>query len=470
MRATTVFRLFLAVLLLALPLHVFAAIPKLVVPPEGERWFSISVGGDRVGFAHMSIARSGDGYRIDSEGSVKMRVMGFSREAISRESYQVGSDLAIRSFATDSLVDGKPIALKGEATPLGVKVAIDTSGKKSTRTLKVKGPLYPSQALNLYPLMHGATPRKSYRVNILDPESAKVKQIKVEVVGEENVAPGTPAVHLKNNLYPMVDNDIWVDLQGNTIKESVREDLVLTVAQDEKAARAELVEAALSRKEPVLEYAQIDVEPPLERPQQLKKLVLEVSGIPQQMPILQGKGQQGTRLPDGKVLFTMPNPAFAPAPAEAPTATDLQPLPKLNHGAPDLTAKRAEILRGEKDPAKSVRALAEWVAKQGNGAPSGNKAANSLATAREYTALARASGIPTRIVSGLVYSAGHGFLYHCWAESYLNDAWYPVDPAFGEAPANVTHIKLVKGDSPEELGALAGVIGKLQVKVVEKQY
>jgi len=94
---------------------------------------------------------------------------------------------------------------------------------------------------------------------------------------------------------------------------------------------------------------------------------------------------------------------------------------------------------------------------------------NCQSHARLYTALARAAGIPTRFVSGLVYAPGQGFLYHSWAESYLN-GWVTVDPTFGQTPADLTHIKLVEGDSPDELSVLAGVIGRVQMKITEKSY
>jgi hypothetical protein len=474
----TCLRLLIALLLLLAPLQLFAAaIPKLAAPPEGERWFSILLSGERVGFAHLVITRAGEGYRIDSEGSVKMRVMGFSREATSKESYLVGRDLTLQSFATESRIDGSPLVLKGEVTPKGIKVAVESGGGKKERTLKSKGAVYPPQALNIFPLMQGTSAGKSYKIAMLDVESLKVKQIKVEVVGEETL-PGGFAVHLKNNLYPMVDNDVWVDLKGNSIRESVRDDLVVTVAEDESSAKRYLADAALSKRDLVLDFSMIRVNPPLDRVDQLKKLSVEFSGVPANIPILQGKGQQGTRLPDGRVLFTMPNPAFAPGLPEVPAPADLEPAERIPSDGPEIIAKKDEIIGAEKDPAKIAKLLVDWVAKEIKGTVTDSQSpletlksrnGNCQSHARLYAALARAAGIPTRFVSGLVYLQGQGFLYHSWAESYLN-GWTELDPTFGETPANLTHIMLVEGETPDEMGLLAGVIGRVQAKVVEKLY
>jgi len=495
--------LLIAFLLFSLPLELLAAgIPKLDAPPLGERWYSIVMDNERVGFARLNISAAEDGYLIETQGSVKLRVMGFSREATNKESYLVGRDLSLRSFSSESRIDGNPTALKGEVTPKGIKVAVDTAGSRKERTLKTKGTVYAPQALNLYPLMQGTAKGKRYKLQIIDVESVKVKQIKVEVIGEETLASGAPTVHLRNNLYPVVDNDIWMDLQGNSLKESVRDDLVLTLAEDQATAKLKLANESLARKDFALDYSLIRVAPPIDRPEELKKLSVEMSGIPVSLPLLQGASQSATRHPDGAVLFTMPSPAAAgngnpangpatnvpaasvpaangaAADGEAPAAAYLQPAQGIPSDAPEIIAKKGEILGAETNPTRSVQLLAEWVAKKIEGTVTDSQSpletlksgkGNCQSHARLYTALARAAGIPTRLVSGLVYAPGQGFLYHSWVESYLN-GWVPVDPTFGQTPADLTHIKLVEGDSPDELSVLAGVIGRVQMKIVEKSY
>ena len=471
-------QLLLLILLSSAPLQALAAIPKLAAPPLGERWFSIKMDGERVGFGRLTIAPCGEGYRIDTQGSVKLRIMGFSREVSSQESYIVQRDLSLQSFATRTLLDGSPLDLEGEVTDKGIRVAVTSGGSKKERTLKAKGKVYPSAVLNIYPLMQGTAANKKYRVPTLDAESVKVKTVKVEVVGEEKLPDGSLGVHLKNDLYSLADNDIWVDLKGNTVRESVRNDLVVTEAEDEASAKLYLADAALAKKDAVLELSLVKVEPPIERPEQLKKLTVEFTGLPATQPILQGKGQQGKRVENGRVLFTMPNPDYQPQAGEAPTAADLQPDTRIPSDAPEIVALKNSIVGEEREPAAMARLLTAWVAREIKGTVTDsqspletlkNRSGNCQSHARLYAALARAAGIPTRFVSGLVYAAGQGFLYHSWAESYLG-GWIPVDPTFGEFPANPTHIKFVEGDAPDDMAPLAGMIGRVQAKVIEKRY
>jgi hypothetical protein len=477
-RAGLRFLLVLVAVCTALP--AFAAdVPKLAAPPEGERWLSIILDGQKVGFAHQRIAKAEGGYRIDSDSCVKMQGVGFSRDSDSKETYLVGPDLVLRSFTADNREEDKSMVAKGEMSPKGLKVTVESGGGKKERTLKAKGAVYPPQALNIYPLMQGTKAGKTYKISMLDLDSlkVKVKQVKVEVIGLETLPPGTAVLHLRNNLFPIVDNDIWTDLQGNTLKESVRDDFVLTLAEEEQSAKLFLADEALAKRELVLDFSRVRVEPPLDRPGELKSLFVEFTGIPLTQPILQGKGQKGTRLADGRVAFTMPNPAFAAPAGEAPAAANPEPATGNPSISPEILAKKDEIVGAVKDRAQMAKLLEESVAKE---IKTGTDSRSALATLKArsgdsrshaalYAALARAAGIETRLVFGLVYSPGQGFLFHGWAESYL-DGWVAVDPTLGQIPADLTHIKLVEGDTPEAMVLLAGMIGKLKLTAIEKRY
>ena len=79
-----------------------------------------------------------------------------------------------------------------------------------------------------------------------------------------------------------------------------------------------------------------------------------------------------------------------------------------------------------------------------------------------FAALARAVGIPTRIVNGLVYSKEYaGFLYHAWPEVYVGE-WRALDPTFGQSEVDATHIKLTEGAKEGPFGFME-FVGKLEI-------
>jgi len=474
-----VFRLLVLISLLASPnLAASAEIPKLSSPPAGERWFSVKMDGDRVGFARQVITRVDGSYRIEAEGSVKMLVMGFSRDASSNECYFVNPDLTLRSFVVEQTIDGSRSVVRGEATPKGIRVISESADGRKEKTLKSKGPVYPSPALNLLPLMQQTKPGKKLKVALFDPEGIKIKQVTITVVGPETVE-GVETLHMKNNIYSsLVDNDVWVDLKGNTVKESVRDDLVVTNAENEKSARNYLANAAVAKKDLILDFSLIKIEPPISEPDRLKLLAVDFFDMPKDLPLLQGARQQATALGNGVVRFVLAQQNGKVAEA-APTPADLQPADRIPSENPEIVKQKDAIVGKEKDPAAKVRALVQWVAKEIQGTVTDSvspvetlqkKNGNCQSHARLYTALARAAGIPTRFVSGVVYAPKQGFLYHSWAESYLDGCWMPVDPTFGQIPADLTHIKLEEGDTPDDMGMLASVVGKVKAKVVEQKY
>jgi transglutaminase-like putative cysteine protease len=81
-----------------------------------------------------------------------------------------------------------------------------------------------------------------------------------------------------------------------------------------------------------------------------------------------------------------------------------------------------------------------------------------------FAALARAAGIPTRVVAGLLYADGR-FFYHAWNEVHVGQ-WVAVDALMNQVPADPTHIRLVIGGLERQV-QLVRVIGKLEIRVLD---
>jgi len=448
--------------------------------PLGERWFSVSMNGERTGFSRLSITAVPEGYSISGEGSVKMLVLGFSREASSRESYRVARDLTLKSFSVSQTIDGSHMQVSGERTLRGIKVTVDTAGSRQEKLIKTKGPVYPLAALNLLPLLRGTPPGKAIRVTVLDVEAVKVKSVDVLVIGREPLPTGGMATHLRNDLYPFVDNDVWVDEAGNTVRESVRNDLVVTEAEDAASAARFLTEAAVAKRDLILDFSLIKVATPIERPADVRRLVVELAALPTGFTLPAGAGQTVVRGDDGRAIVTVERGAGTVGEKigtedHSPYLQDTERILSSSREIKDLLPG---IIGSEQSPRGKVDRLVQWVAANVDEAVTdsyspletlASRKGNCQSHARLYASLARAAGIPTRFVSGLVYVPGKGFLYHSWAESFAGE-WLGVDPTFGQVPADATHIKLVEGDSSDEMAAIAGFVGKVSVRVVEQRY
>ena len=156
---------------------------------------------------------------------------------------------------------------------------------------------------------------------------------------------------------------------------------------------------------------------------------------------------------------------------------DLAATPQVNWETPAIQALAREVAGGAKGTYEAARLLSAHVhdrLEKAYGA-SHDRASDVLEAGKgdctEHTvllvALARALGIPARAVHGLVYARygdGQAALYwHAWPEVRSAGEWIPLDPTFGQAVADATHVALGSGTQVDTVGLL----GSLKVVGVE---
>jgi transglutaminase-like putative cysteine protease len=154
----------------------------------------------------------------------------------------------------------------------------------------------------------------------------------------------------------------------------------------------------------------------------------------------------------------------------------LKPGPFIQSDNQKIRDLAREILKGEPDapPLTRARKLLDWVYTHIKKRPvlslpdALSTLENRVGDCNEHAvllaALARAAGIPTRIEAGLVYLKGR-FYYHAWNLMYLGK-WITADSLFGQLPADVSHLRFATG-SPEQQLDIMGIIGKIQLAVIE---
>ena len=81
-----------------------------------------------------------------------------------------------------------------------------------------------------------------------------------------------------------------------------------------------------------------------------------------------------------------------------------------------------------------------------------------------FASFARASGLPTRLVGGMVYKDGY-FYFHTWPEVWF-DKWIPVDPTLAQFPADVTHIPLKEG-TLKDIISILNDLKNIKIEILE---
>ena len=153
---------------------------------------------------------------------------------------------------------------------------------------------------------------------------------------------------------------------------------------------------------------------------------------------------------------------------------------------PLIVRMAREAVGGETDALEAARKLEGYVRKQIKGRNLSMGFATALETAKQkagdcsehavlLAALARAAGMPSRVVTGLAYGgpmAGEKemkFFYHMWTEVYVGE-WLPLDAALGAHDA--THIAIsrstldVSSDMLTMSGGTLSLLGVTRIKVL----
>jgi transglutaminase-like putative cysteine protease len=158
-----------------------------------------------------------------------------------------------------------------------------------------------------------------------------------------------------------------------------------------------------------------------------------------------------------------------------PDAAYLLPSPFIESDDPAIVSRSRAIVGDEQDAVHRAERILGWLETNMTPEPSA-----TVPSAREVlrvlrgdcnehavllTALARAAGIPARMVAGAVFQDG-AFLYHAWSELWLSGRWISADAVFAQMPVDATHVKLLEGGPERHLG-LAGVVGRLHFATAE---
>jgi hypothetical protein len=220
---------------------------------------------------------------------------------------------------------------------------------------------------------------------------------------------------------------------------------------------------------------------PVPDPQRARSLTIKLSGIDDPGLIIPSPRQQFTEL-DPQTYYlkiAVQEDPVTPGrriPVLDPDLKDyLNPTAYIQSTHPSIRLLARKIV-GQEDNARAVTThLVDWIyanleksflAAIPNAVDVLKKRSGDCkAHAVLLVALARSLGLPARRVSGLVETGDGAFYYHQWAEVYTG-RWVPVDPVFGQVPADATHIKLSQGDLSEQLRIL-NVIGAISIEVLD---
>jgi hypothetical protein len=386
-------------------------------------------------------------------------------------------------FAYWYSIDGSELQITGRRQGDELAASIVSGGVPSEQRLPVTGKLYPSGVINLYPVLHGLEVGREHRYRVYHGQTQAIAEVTQRITGYEksdlflgNAFKVETAMHGQRVTS-------WIGRDGRLLFELAMYGALISFLEDAESASRYLALASLNKKESLVEYSLVRPDRAIADPRAVSGLRVALSGIDRLPPSDAWQRcmaqRQEIACAIGRAIGAQGVPGAEPA-SEALRERYLRPSIAAQSADPSILRLADTIAGGSASSEDRIASILRWLEQNVEKAPIDVFSALDVLKQRKaecqghaylYTALARAAGVPTRVVSGLVYSEQfHGFLYHSWAESLVGAHWRAVDPIFGQAAADATHIKLVEGENLADLMPLTEWVGRLKLRVLEVEH
>ena len=447
---------------------------ELAALPVTEYWSGVELDDHPMGYGQFRLTPAEDGFLLESSTELRFRML----EADKRSHYVtrdwVDDALQLQRFTHEYEMDDSTLRVQGHVADGKLHATITNAAGTHRQSLSLTTPVYPAAAQLLYPLLTGIREGARYQYQVYDGESQRLNVVEQEVTAYESVN-GVPAWRMETIMNSNRSLS-WLDARGLPIYEQAANGSIEAHLVSHADALAYLEDAARNRSETLLNYSLVHTGQVIGNPRQLRRMVIELSGLGDFVPPTDA-GRQQCRQRDMQAYVCSIDTAgygtFLDTGLHGSLATN--PVVPADHERIQQLARR--IAGDIGDPTQRISALIDWIRANIKGeAMDSFSALDVLEKGRGecqgqsflYTALARALGIPTRVVNGLVYAREHsGFLYHTWAESWDGNVWRSVDPTFGQVPADATHVALLYGENLADFAPLMTLMGQLRASILE---
>jgi hypothetical protein len=447
--------------------------PVAVADHGDDVWTGVYMRGEKVGYGHTRIVPAADGYRISDRSFLRLSVLDHVESIRAVTEATTGADFALRSFdvALDSGLGD--FAVHGSVQDGTLALNVTSGGETTEQRLPLREPLYLPESARAHLRAAGLAPGRTATVRVFDPSAMEHQPLEMRVIGREAIMLDGASVDAwkVHESFRGMETTAWLDDDGRTLRE---EGPLGTIVQREDAARAASAGWGADPFDLMAAVA-IHVARPIADPRHLARLRARLDGLGEaalpsdaRQTMRAGALQVDREAAADSGTYTIPY-------AGEQWRQELEATPFLQSDHPRVRDAARTIVGDERDPARAAARLRAWVFGALEKRPTASipnalqvlemRAGDCNEHAVLFAALARAAGIPARVVAGIVYADGV-FLYHAWDEVWIGSRWMSVDAAFDQAPVDATHIKLVEG-GPETHGALVPLIGKLSVDVMD---
>lgn len=448
-----------------------------------ESWMGAYVGDRKVGYLCYKVDKGEyegtQGYRVASVLNYRLTVLGV--ELTQLVTSVVYTDANYNPVAEDFAMSsgGKTTRIRATMKEKAVECLVSAGSGSSNQTVPIpEGASLVGDAM--FALLDCAPEvGKQYSLYYFNPLTLSVDPLKIKVEKKEKIKVGGKEYEtdVLKNLTPMGEMIVWQDTSGDIVQVNAMMNIKMV-----KESREQAMVGVESGKE--VDFAVLTSVKPntsISSPRKVKTLDIILKGISDDSMALSDPRQTVAPV-DGKpgqYLFSITVTPFdsakalkLPIPAEG-FDQYLTSSAYLDCNIKEVKNQAKAIVGDETNSYAACAKIRKWIyaslkprADIGITRAASDVLKSKVGVCRDYAilfaALARSVGIPSRVVSGLLYTDG-AFYYHAWVECNVGQ-WVSFDATLPSDFVDATHIKLAEGDATS-MFALSKVIGSLKVDV-----
>src|SRR3989304_5352976 len=423
-----------------------------------DKWMGIYFKGSKLGFTNSVIFEGKDGYKIISKAIIKMKALGEVQETSFSQECYLTKDLRTMGFESLNQIAGHRQKISAIVKGDKLHMEIASAGAVSKRTIDFDKDTHLAGALELVITKLGLKVGKKYNIKIFMEPIQAIVPLQIEIKRKEKIEiEGIEKdVYYLEEKFKELSAGIWITEDGEVIKE---------IKEPHNVKRLRLKLKNISNPNIIIEDQRQKVLKKSEVGSQESGVRRNTYDVEMEIKTESQKPSAFSLQPSAISKYLEDTPEIQSNNIEikkkALEIVGEESDPRLKHSGPSLLSKALKINKWvydylDKKPVDTFSAVDALKSKEGECQSPSNL----------FAALSRASGIPTKIVAGIVYSEDYnGFLYHAWPEVYMGE-WIALDPTLGEDEVDATHIKLVEGGWEEQL-KLLHYIGKVGIEIIE---
>ena len=450
-----------------------------------ERWNGIFFQDQHVGFTVNRTSALEDGRMLLEQRSMLKLVTFDKLQTVITAGAALTDDTGhLQRFDFFMKSDLASLSVKGEIRQRQIIMEIDQgNGEIQELDFPIEKPPHVALSLESQIRQMELAVGKEFTLPYFDPASMSDGEMILKVVDSEVLDNGEEAWWVLSNFNDVQTRSL-IGSNGDILRQEAALGISMVRMSPEDAQDLDL-------EDPVdlIGLSGVPVKGKLKNPRVKEALVVKVMGVDIQkisnsLPTQQVEVETAHIAIEQIDLNTIANTAIVDNQESSKHRDTLVATLDLPSENPQMRKKSAELTMSTKNRLEAVQAINQFVFDYMEktpviGVPNGLTALQQAqGDCNEHTALfvslARAAKIPARIAAGIVFSDRTGplkqFYYHAWPEVLVynqagEEIWLPVDPTFGQVPADATHIKLVEGGLDRQVEIMA-YLGQIQLEVI----